>query len=119
KPSLMQYVRAGKLRALAVAGSERNPDLPDLPTIAESANLPGYEMVAWQGIVAPAKTPLAIIDKLNQAFNLVQQQPEIKERLESMGYTVVGGTPEEFAKYMSSEIEKWKIVARENNISNE
>jgi tripartite-type tricarboxylate transporter receptor subunit TctC len=116
QPSLMQHIKAGKLRALAVAGRKRSRDLPELPTIAEAAQLPDYEAVAWQGIVAPAATPPAIVRRVNEAFAKVHATPAVAERLTALGFDLVGGTPESFRQFLEADIAKWKKVVRDNKI---
>jgi tripartite-type tricarboxylate transporter receptor subunit TctC len=111
--SMMPQVKAGKLRALAVGGLQRSPDYPDIPTIAESSNLPGFEAVAWQGIAGPAGLPPAVVKRLNEAFLKSHEAPGMKEKLANVGLTSVGGTPEEFGRYIRSEIAKWSKVAKD------
>ena len=111
--SMMPQVKAGKLRALAVGGLKRSPDYPDIPTIAEAGNLPGFEAVAWQGIAVPVATPPAIVHRLNEAFTKAHAAPGMKEKLIAAGLTPVGGTPEEFGRYIRSEIAKWSKVAKD------
>lgn len=111
--SMMPQVKAGKLRALAVGGLKRSPDYPDIPTIAEAGKLPGFEAVAWQGIAVPAATPPAIVKRLNEAFMKAHEAPGMKEKLVAAGLTPVGGTPEEFGRYIRSEIAKWSKVAKD------
>ena len=110
--SLLQalpYINEGKLRALAVLGSERSPLLPDVPTVAE-AGVAGYEFTNWYGLTAPAGTPDHAIKKLNDGIRQVLRQPDIKEKLEAMGARVVGDTPTEFRAFIASENDKWKDV---------
>jgi tripartite-type tricarboxylate transporter receptor subunit TctC len=114
-PSSLQHVRAGKLRALAVTSLKRSPQVPELPTIAESA-LPGYEMVAWQGLFAPRATPPAIIKLLNAEVRTIVQQPEVRKQLSAEGGEPVASSPEEFAKWLSAEIAKWGKVVKAANI---
>ncbi len=111
--TMMPQVKAGKLRALAVGGALRSPAYPDLPTVAEAANLPGYEAAAWQGIVGPAGMPSAIVKRLNEAFRHVQDDPQVRRRLTAAGLTPVGGSPDEFGRYIRSELVKWTQVARD------
>jgi len=111
--SMMPQVKAGKLKALAVGGLKRSPEYPDIPTIAESGNLPGFEAVAWQGIAGPAGLPPAIVKRLNEAFLKSHEAPGMKEKLANVGLTSVGGTPEEFGRYIRSEIAKWSKVAKD------
>jgi tripartite-type tricarboxylate transporter receptor subunit TctC len=111
--SMMPQVKAGKLRALGVGGLNRSPEYPDIPTIAESGNLPGYEAVAWQGIAGPAGLPPAIVKRLNEAFLKAHESPGMKEKLAAAGLVSVGGTPDEFGRYIRSEIAKWSKVAKD------
>lgn len=111
--SMMPQVKAGKLRALGVGGARRSPEYPDIPTVAEAGNLPGYEAVAWQGMAAPAGTPPPIVRRLNEAFQKVQADPEVRKRLAAAGLTPVGGSPDDFGKYIRSEIAKWSKVAKD------
>jgi tripartite-type tricarboxylate transporter receptor subunit TctC len=111
--SMMQQVKAGKLRVLGTGGLQRSPQYPEIPTIAEAANLPGYEAIAWQGIAGPAGLPQAIVARLNQAFNQVQALPQVAQRLEEAGLTPAAGAPEAFGRYMQSEIALWTKVAKD------
>ena len=115
--SMMPHVKAGTLRAFALAGAKRSSDYPDLPTIAEAGNIPGYEAVAWQGFAGPANLPPSIVQRLNEAIRKVQLQPAIQQRLISLAYTPVGDSPEEFARYIRDETAKWSKVAREYKIT--
>ncbi|MCD0503783.1 Bug family tripartite tricarboxylate transporter substrate binding protein [Bordetella petrii] len=115
--SMMQQVNAGKLVALGVCGLARRPQYPDLPTIAEAANLPGFEAVAWQGLAGPANLPAPIVEKLNTAFNAIQADPQIKARLAEAGLSTDAGTPQAFAQYIGAELEKWRKVATDIGIS--
>jgi tripartite-type tricarboxylate transporter receptor subunit TctC len=112
----LPQIKGGKLRALAVASAKRVTALPDLPTIGESG-YPGFEAWAWQGFVAPAKTPRPIIMRLNAEFAKVMSDPTIKQRLSESGFEPQTSTPEEFSSYMKSEIAKWAKVIRESNVS--
>lgn len=107
----LPHVRSGRLRALGVTGSERSSVLPDLPTVAE-AGVPGYEATQWYGLFAPAKTPKEIIGKLHGAMTAVLHSPPVKEKFTSDGAQPVGNTPEEFARVLRSETEKWAKVVR-------
>lgn len=112
----LPQIKGGKLRPLAVASAKRVAALPDLPTIGESG-YPGFEAWAWQGFVAPAKTPRPIIMRLNAEFAKVMSDPTIKQRLSESGFEPQISTPEEFSRYMKSEIAKWAKVIRESNVS--
>lgn len=113
--SLLQalpYIKEGKLRALAILGSERSPLLPNVPTVAE-AGVPEYEFTNWYGLTAPAGTPPEAIQKLNDGIRQVLRQPDVKEKLEAMGARVVGDTPQEFGTFIASENVKWeKVIQR-------
>lgn len=114
--SALPQIRGGKLRALAVASEKRVAALPDLPTIGESG-YPGFEAWAWQGFVAPAKTPRPVIDRLNAEFAKVMAEPAIRQKLSESGFEPQTSTPEQFADYMKAEIAKWAKVIRESNIT--
>jgi tripartite-type tricarboxylate transporter receptor subunit TctC len=114
-PTTLSQIQGGRLKPLGVTSKERAPQLPDVPTIAESG-VPGYESTGWFTIAAPAKTPAAIVQKLNADINAALQSPEIRRRLGDLGMTIVGGTPEFAAKYYASETEKWTRVIRSANL---
>lgn len=107
----LPQVQAGKLRALAVASLERNPAYPDTPTIAESG-YPGFSAVSWFGLSAPAGTPKEIIQKLNDATVKAMNMPEVKSRLQSVGFVVVAGSPAQFTDFVTAEIVKWGKAAK-------
>ena len=117
-PPVLPHLRTGKVRALAVTSARRSPALPDVPTVAESA-LPGYEAIAWQGLLAPAGTPRAIVSRIHAEFARVLKQPEITSRLAEQGFDPVASTPEWFAAYIKSEIAKWSKVIRAAGIKGE
>jgi tripartite-type tricarboxylate transporter receptor subunit TctC len=108
--SSIGYIRAGRLRALAVTTATRSDALPDIPTIAEF--LPGYEATGWNGIGAPKNTPVEIIDRLNKEINAALADPKMKSRLADLGGTVLPGSPAEFGKHIAEETEKWGKVVR-------
>ena len=110
-PSVMQHIRGGKLKAVAVTSSKRSPALPNVPTIAESG-LPGFEASSWFGVLAPAGTPKDIVDKLSQAIAKALQTVEMRERLAGQGAEAVGNTPEQFAAHIKAEIDKWAKVVK-------
>jgi tripartite-type tricarboxylate transporter receptor subunit TctC len=116
--SVMQHIKAGKLRALAVTGAQRSPAVPDVPTIAESG-FPGFEATAWYGVLATAGTPKTIVDRLHDEIVRALALPDVKERLNNVGFELVGGTPDEFAAFIKSEIAKWSRVVRDAHISAE
>lgn len=107
----MPQVKTGKLRALAVTSLTRSAAAPAIPTVAESG-LPGYEAIAWQGVLAPAATPRDIIGKMNTEIVRVIKQPEVRKQLADQGYEPVGNSPEQFAAYIKSEILKWARVIK-------
>src|SRR5688572_24771772 len=112
-PAVLPHVKSGKLRGLGIGTLKRSPFLPELPTIAESG-YPGFEAVGWIGIVAPAKTPEAVLDKLNAEIVRMLQQPDVKQRLDALAFTPVGGTRTEFAAFIKSEIAKWGKAVKES-----
>ncbi len=112
-PATQPHIKSGKLRGLGIGTLKRSPFLPDLPTIAESG-YPGFEAVGWIGIAAPAKTPAAILDKLNAEMVKILNQPDVKERLNTLAFTPVGGSRAEFAAYIKSEIAKWGKAVKES-----
>lgn len=105
----LPFVKAGKLRALAVTSAARNPAYPQVPTMAESG-IPGFEVVSWFGLSAPAGTPDAVIDRLAAATRLALQAPRLRQYLESTGFVVAAGTPRQFSDFVSTEINKWQAV---------
>jgi tripartite-type tricarboxylate transporter receptor subunit TctC len=109
-PPAVPHVKAGKLHALAVTTRTRTPSMPDLPTVAET--LPGYETVAWFGVLAPAGTPRDVVNRLSAEIGRIARSPEMRERLAGMGAEPVGGTPEEFAAVMARDIAKWTELAK-------
>jgi len=109
-PTSIEYIRAGKLRVLAVTGTQRSNLLPDVPMLADF--VPGYEASAWYGIGAPKNTPAEIINKLNAAMNAILADPAVKERFASMGATLIASSPAEFGKYVAEETEKWAKVVK-------
>jgi len=106
----IEYIRAGKLRPLAVTIATRSDALPDIPTVSEF--VPGYETSLWLGIGAPKGTPAEIVDTLNQETNAALTDPKIKARLADLGGTVLPGTPADFGKLIADETEKWGKVRR-------
>ncbi len=111
-PTMVPHVKSGKLRALGVSSKTRAEALPDVPTVAE-AGLPGFEVLNWQGILAPKKTPEAIVQKLNRALLATLKSPDTIKSLAAQGLDAAGGTPEQFGALMKSEIDKYGKVARE------
>lgn len=109
--SVMSHVKAGKLRPLAVTGAKRSPAVPDVPTIAESG-FPKFEATAWYGVLAPAKTPKPIVTRLHDETVKALAMPDVRQRLEGVGFEIVGGTPEAFSAYIKSEIKKWEKVVK-------
>jgi tripartite-type tricarboxylate transporter receptor subunit TctC len=106
----IEYIKAGRLRALAVTTAKRSDALPGVPTVAES--VPGFELSGWQGIVAPRNTPAAIIDRLNLEINVALADATIRARLADLGLTVLAGTPADFGRFIADETEKWAKVVK-------
>ena len=109
-PPSIEYMRAGKLRALAVTASSRWAALPDIPTVAEY--MAGYEASTWAGLAAPGRTPAEIVDKLNKEINAGLADPKMKAQLADLGGTVLPGSPADFGKLISDETEKWAKVVK-------
>ena len=114
-PSSVNYARSGKLRGVAVTSLKRSAAVPDVPTVAESG-LPGYEMVAWQGLLAPKGIPPALLQRIHGETAAVLQQPEVRKQLSMEGGEAVGDTPEQFAKWLRAEIAKWTRIVKEAGI---
>ena len=110
-PSSMNHIRSGKIRALAVTTAKRWPGAPEIPTMAE-AGVPGYEASAWFGLLAPANTPKPIVELLQRHVAAILRQPEVEKMLLEQGAEAVGNTPDEFARLIAAELQKWdKVVA--------
>lgn len=114
-PPSMQHIKAGTLRPLAVTTAQRSPELPDVPTVAET--VPGYEASAFFGLSAPKGTPKEIIALINREVNVALKDPEILAKLKNLGGIPIPGTPEEFGKIIASETDKWEKVVRAANLS--
>ena len=109
---MVGHIKAGKLRALAVTGSNRSPQLPDVPTVMESG-VPGYEAYVWMGLLAPKGTPTPIIDRLYRELIPVLSSPEVKTYMDGAGIEIVGSTPAEFGRFFRAEKDLWAKVIRE------
>jgi len=111
-PSSLPHIRAGKLKAIAVTSSQRSTALPDVPTIAEAAKLPGFDASSWFGLLAPAGTSPAIVARIQQETAKALATPQLKERLQSQGAIPSGMPPQEFARYIAAETKKWAEVVK-------
>jgi tripartite-type tricarboxylate transporter receptor subunit TctC len=107
---LQSQIQAGKLRALAVTTAQRFPLLPDLPPIAET--YPGFEALAWNGVLVAANTPKPIITRLNAEINAVLKEPDVAQKMHGFGFDLIGGTPEQFGALISGEAAKWSPVIK-------
>jgi tripartite-type tricarboxylate transporter receptor subunit TctC len=116
-PASIEYIKAGRLRALALTTATRSEALPDIPTVAEF--VPGYEASYWAGIGAPKATPAEIVNKLNKEVNAALDDPKMKARLADLGGTPLPGSPAQFGKLIAEETEKWGKVIRAANIKAE
>jgi len=114
-PTLMSLSKAGKVRSLAVTSLARSVSAPQIPTIAESG-VPGFDVTAWYGVSAPAKTPRAIVDRLNRAFVEAIKSPDVRERVIGAGAEPAGSTPEQYASFIQDELTKWTKVIKEAGI---
>lgn len=112
-----QHIKTGKLRALAVTTARRSTALPELPTVAEAANLPGYEVGTWFGFVAPAKTPDAVVAKLAADIAEILKSPEVKAKFDGMGMELAPQTPAQFDTFVAAERTKWARVIQQAGIT--
>ena len=115
-PLGLPHVQAGKVRALGVTGLKRSPLAPQLPTVAESG-IPGFEVIGWNGFLAPSATPRAVVTKLNAEFSRALKQTDVPQRLAAVGYEPAAvNSPEEFLAYMKAEVAKWAKVVKEAGV---
>jgi len=114
-PAALPHVQSGRVRAIAVGSAKRSPTLPDLPTVAETA-LPGFDVSAWNGILAPRGTPREIVMKLNAEIARIAKLPDVKERAASQGAEMTIETPEYFGNYIKAQVEKWGRVVRSSGM---
>jgi tripartite-type tricarboxylate transporter receptor subunit TctC len=115
-PAAISHVRAGKLRALAVTTLKRNPGAPEIPTVAEALKIPDYEVDSWYAMFAPAKTPAAIVARMQKEVARTIQLPDVKQKLLEQGGDTVGSTPEELDRVVKAELRKWAEVIRDAKI---
>jgi len=113
-PSSINFIKSGKLKALAVTSAKRSTAFPDLPTIAEAANLPGYEATSWFGVLAPANLPPELLNTISREVIKAIQSPSVREKYTAMGAEAVGNTPAQFGVYINKEIAKWTKVVKES-----
>jgi tripartite-type tricarboxylate transporter receptor subunit TctC len=111
--TVLPYARDNRLRPLAIAVTRRSAQLPEVPTLEEAANLPGFEMSAWQGIVVPAATPKDIVARLNAEVNKAVQNADLRQRLAAGGSEPLGGSAEQYAAYIRSELARWSKVVKD------
>jgi tripartite-type tricarboxylate transporter receptor subunit TctC len=111
----LPHIKSGKLRGLATTGAQRSASLPELPTIAE-AGVPGYEVISWFGLLAPAATPRAIVTKLHAEIVKSLQMPDVRERCAGVGLEIVGSTPTELSAFVRQDMAKWAKVFKDANI---
>src|SRR5215213_4086345 len=113
--SLVGYIKSGRVRPIAVTSAKRSLSFPELPTVAESG-VPGYEVTAWKGMLAPAATPPEIVRRLNAEFNKIISEPEMNKRMLANGYEAVGGAPEKFGEWIRAETAKWAPVVKKAGV---
>jgi tripartite-type tricarboxylate transporter receptor subunit TctC len=111
----LQYAKDKRIRPLAVTNLKRSSVLPDVPTLNESV-MPGFEIATWQGILAPAKTPPEIVNRLNAEVTKALASPEVREKLQAQGAELLGSTPEQYAAYLKSEVERWSKVVKASGV---
>jgi tripartite-type tricarboxylate transporter receptor subunit TctC len=107
----MPHIKSGKIRALAVTGPRRSPALSEVPTIAEQG-FPGVEATAWYGVLAPAATPQPIVARLHDEVVKILKVPDVTQKLDGLGFEIVGSKPAEFGAYIKSEMKKWEKVVK-------
>ena len=117
-PNVLQHVKAGKLRGLAVSSGDRSPFMPDLPTVAE-AGLAGFDVSVWFGVVAPSNTPKAVVAQLNSEINRILTLPEVTDLVRRQGVEPIGGTPEAFAAFLREQTAKWAKVVKDSGVKAE
>lgn len=116
--AVTNYIKAGKMKALAVTATARSPQIPNVPTAIE-AGFPDLVVTSWQAAAAPARTPREVVQKLNDAMVRTLRSPEVRERMNQIGFDVVAGTPEEFGKFMKDEVDRWTRVVERGGIKAE
>lgn len=114
-PSSIQHIRSGKVKALAVTTAKRWPHAPEIPTMAE-AGLTGYESSAWFGLLAPGNTPKAVVDLLQKQVTFILKQPEVEKIYLEQGAMPVGNSPDEFVRFITAEMQKWKTVVSDTGV---
>jgi tripartite-type tricarboxylate transporter receptor subunit TctC len=112
---VLPQIRAGKINALAVTSKDRNPLLPDVPTMAE-AGLPGFEVLSWQGLFAPAGTPPAVVERLSKEVRAVMESKDVKDFFAAQGFLVGATTPAEFTAFVGSEVKRWGEIVKAGNV---
>jgi tripartite-type tricarboxylate transporter receptor subunit TctC len=113
--AVTNYIRAKRMKALAVTAKTRHPQLPDVPTVAE-AGFPDLVVTSWQAVAAPAKTPREVVARLNEAAVRALRSPDIAERMKQIGFDVVASSPEEFGRFMQEEVARWTAVVQRGGI---
>jgi tripartite-type tricarboxylate transporter receptor subunit TctC len=116
--AVTNYIKGGRMKALAVTAGKRHPQLPDVPSAGE-AGFPELVVTSWQAAAAPAKTPREIVAKLNEAMVKALRSPDVGERMKQIGFDVVAGTPEEFGRFMQQEVDRWTQVVQRGGIKAE
>jgi len=114
-PAAMQHIRSGRLRPIGVTSLQRSPALPEVPTVAEQG-LPGFEVIAWFGVFAPAKTPQATVDALSRRVLSIMEKPAVRQKMEALGADPVALPPAEFSRHIKAEIDRWSQLVRELNV---
>jgi len=112
-PSVLTFIKAGKLRAIAVSSAERSPFLPDVPTVSETVS-PNFRAMAWIGVAAPAGTPALIIQKINAGLAKALTTQKVKDRLNTLAFSPIGDTPEQFSQFIKAEVSSWAMVVKDS-----
>lgn len=112
-PSVLAFIKSGKLRAIAVSSAERSPFLPDVPTVAETV-VPNFKAMAWIGIAAPAGTPVPVVSKLNAGLAKAMATQKVKDKLNTLAFSPIGDTPEQFGQFIKAEVSNWAKVVKDS-----
>jgi tripartite-type tricarboxylate transporter receptor subunit TctC len=113
--AVTNYIKAGRMKALAVTSKARHPQLPDVPSVVE-AGFPGLVVTSWQAVAAPAKTPREVLARLHDATVKALRSPDIRERMTQIGFDIVASTPDEFGRFMKEEVDRWTLVVKKGGI---
>jgi tripartite-type tricarboxylate transporter receptor subunit TctC len=115
-PTIMPYIQAGKVRPIAISSLKRDPSLPQIPTVAESAGIPGFEVLTWYALFAPAGTPAAVTKRIQDEAIAALKTKELSAKLAQQGFTIVGSDQQQFTNMIRTEVPRWNKLVKEANI---